>query len=128
MLASHFHAESAFPPATLHSAPRRDRASDGQRTTEALQLVAESLPVQRRVVHAGDTLYRAGQRFTHLHIASSEMYKIVNLSIDGREQIVSLKFRGDWLGFDGIAEGIHDCDASALDTGEVWAVPYAALM
>ncbi|HEX4510737.1 MAG TPA: helix-turn-helix domain-containing protein, partial [Burkholderiaceae bacterium] len=59
---------------------------------------------------------------------NSGFYKVVNLSRDGREQIVGLKFRGDWLGFDGIAEGVHDCDAIALDTGEVWAIPYAALM
>jgi CRP/FNR family transcriptional regulator len=117
-----------FAQATPPSSPRNESASDGLRISNALHLVADSVPTQRRVVHAGDTLYRVGERFTHLHVVNSGMYKIVNLSVDGREQIVSLKFRGDWLGFDGIAEGTHDCDAIALDTGEVWAIPYAAMM
>ena len=54
--------------------------------------------------------------------------KIVNQSSDGREQVVGFKFRGDWLGFDGIARGHYAYDAVAMDTGEVWAIPYAALM
>jgi CRP/FNR family transcriptional regulator len=56
------------------------------------------------------------------------MFKVVNLSRDGREQIVGLKYRGDWLGFDGIADQRHDCDAVALDTGEIWSIPYDALL
>ena len=36
---------------------------------------------------------------------NSGFFKLVTLSPDGREQVVSLKFRGDWLGFDGIAHG-----------------------
>jgi len=52
----------------------------------------------------------------------------VNLSPDGREQVVGLKFRGDWLGFDGIAQGRYSCDAIAMDTGEVWIIRYDALL
>ncbi|MBI3369546.1 MAG: helix-turn-helix domain-containing protein, partial [Burkholderiales bacterium] len=46
----------------------------------------------------------------------------------GREQVVGLKFRGDWLGFDGIANGQYGSDAVAMDTGEVWAIRYDALL
>jgi hypothetical protein len=42
--------------------------------------------------------------------------------------VVGLHFRGDWLGFDGIADGRYGCDAIALDTGEVWAVGYTELL
>jgi CRP/FNR family transcriptional regulator len=56
------------------------------------------------------------------------MVKIVNLSPDGREQVVGLHFRGDWLGFDGIANGSYGCDAIAMDTGEVWTFRYDALL
>jgi CRP/FNR family transcriptional regulator len=80
------------------------------------------------VVHAGDTLYQAGERFTSLHVLNSGMVKIVNLSPDGREQVVGLHFRGDWLGFDGIATGHYGCDAIAMDTGEVWTFRYDALL
>jgi CRP/FNR family transcriptional regulator len=53
---------------------------------------------------------------------------VVGLSADGREQVVGLKFRGDWLGFDGIANGQYGCDAVAMDTGEVWVIRYDALL
>jgi CRP/FNR family transcriptional regulator len=80
------------------------------------------------VVHAGDRLYQAGDRFTTLHVLHSGLFKIVNLSPEGREQVVALHFKGDWLGFDGIAGGHYTCDAVALDVGEVWSVDYEALL
>ncbi len=99
-----------------------------RRVADMLALVADAFPVHRRLVHAGDAIHQAGQVFTHLCVLNSGFVKMVNLSADGRDQIVGLKFRGDWLGFDGIAGAVHDCDAIALDTGEVWAIPYDALL
>jgi len=109
-------------PRQLRVASERD-AAHAHRIAERLALVDSSVAVQRRILRAGDLVYQAGQRFTHLYVANTGAYKIVNLTRDGREQIVSLKFRGDWLGLDGLADGAHDCDAVAMDTGEVWAVP-----
>jgi CRP/FNR family transcriptional regulator, anaerobic regulatory protein len=99
-----------------------------QQVADTLALLADTLAPQRRVVHAGDLVHRAGERFDHLYILNSGFFKIVNLSSDGREQVVGLKFRGDWLGFDGIAGGRYTCDAIAMDTGEVWALRYDALL
>ncbi|MEO7245358.1 MAG: Crp/Fnr family transcriptional regulator [Rubrivivax sp.] len=101
---------------------RPPRASRG--IVETLNLLDDKLALQRRVVHAGDAIYQAGERFVNLCILNSGFVKIVNLAPDGREQVVGLKFRGDWLGFDGIAEGEYSCDAIALDTGEVWLIRY----
>jgi CRP/FNR family transcriptional regulator len=117
----------------LASAPDRktDAAANqlaSQHIADTLQLLSDALPVQRRVVHAGDTIYQAGERFGNLYILNSGFIKIVNLSPDGREQVVGLKFRGDWLGFDGIAHGQYSCDAVAMDTGEVWVMRYDALL
>ena len=95
---------------------------------ERLQLLARHVPLQRRAVHAGDTLYRAGDRFECLHVLNVGFYKTVNLAADGREQVSGLHFKGDWLGFDGIAAGRYGCDAVAMDTGEVWSVRYADLL
>jgi CRP/FNR family transcriptional regulator len=103
-------------------------ATRGRRIGELLALVSDSVPVQRRLMREECAVYRAGQRFTNLYIVNSGFYKVVTLSPDGREQIVSLKYRGDWLGLDGIADERHDCDAIAMDTGEVWAIPYASLL
>jgi CRP/FNR family transcriptional regulator len=95
---------------------------------ETLRLLQERLVPQRRVVHAGDRLYHAGERFGNLYILNSGFFKVMTVSSDGREQVVGLKFRGDWLGFDGIAGAQYACDAVAMDTGEVWVVRYDAVL
>jgi len=73
-------------------------------------------------------LYRAGEAFTHLHVLNSGFFKMISVSADGREQVVGLKFRGDWLGFDAIAGASHACDAVAMDTAEVWSLRYDELL
>ncbi len=102
-------------------APTRDLSA-------TLQLLEQALPITRRLVRAGDTVYRAGQHFSQLHVVHSGLFKLVNLASDGREQVVALSFKGDWLGFDGIADGRHSCDAVALDVGEVWTIRYDDLL
>ena len=94
---------------------------------DMLAMLNDTLSPQRRVVHTGDVVYRGGERFDNLYILNSGVFKIVNQSSDGREQVVGFKFRGDWLGFDGIARGRFAYDAVAMDTGEVWVISYAAL-
>jgi CRP/FNR family transcriptional regulator len=97
-------------------------------TAPTMQLIAQTLAPQKRLVHAGDVIYRAGDAFESLYILNSGMTKIVKLTADGREQVVGLKFRGDWLGLDGIGCSAYGCDAIAMDTGEVWAIRYDALL
>ncbi|NCT85073.1 MAG: helix-turn-helix domain-containing protein [Comamonadaceae bacterium] len=126
--------------ATQHTAPRvpaRPAAVDGrcdawndeqQRIADTLKLIAAALEPKRRIVHAGEVIYRAGERFSQLHILNSGFFKLVSMSSDGREQVVGLRLRGDWLGFSAIAQGSYGCDAIALDTAEVWTVRYDALL
>jgi CRP/FNR family transcriptional regulator len=99
-----------------------------QHIADTLKLLGETLTPQRRVLHAGDVIYQAGERFANLYVLNSGFCKIVNLSVDGREQVVGLKFRGDWLGFDGIANAEYACDAVAMDTSDVWVIRYDALL
>jgi len=107
-------------------AAANQRAS--QLLTDTLRLLSDALAPQRRVVHAGDVIHQAGERFGNLYILNSGFFKIVNQAPDGREQVVALKFRGDWLGFDGIANRQYACDAVAMDTGEIWVTGYDALL
>lgn len=100
----------------------------GQDIPEMLQLLKATLSPVRRVVHTGEVISRAGERFGKLYVLSLGSFKIVNLASDGREQLVGLKFRGDWLGFDGIATGRYSCDAIAMDVSEIWEVPYEELL
>lgn len=101
---------------------------NGQEVAEALRLLAARLEPQRRIVRAGDAIYRAGDRFASLYVLNSGSVKVVNSSSDGREQVVGLRLRGDWLGFDGIASQRYGCAAIAMDTGEIWEIRYDALL
>jgi CRP/FNR family transcriptional regulator len=117
--------------AALSALPSEDRQEDdraSRRVADNLRLLTERLAPRRRVVHAGDIVFAAGDRFDTLYVLTSGFFKMVNLAADGREQVVSLKFRGDWLGFDGIAAGSYSCDAVAMDTGEVLAIRYDQLL
>jgi CRP/FNR family transcriptional regulator len=98
------------------------------RIAETFDLLTKTMDPVRRVVRAGERIYRNGERFAKLYVLSSGSFTIVNLAADGREQVVALKFRGDWLGFDGIASNQHSCDAIAMDISEVWEVPYDRLL
>ena len=131
-------ASSALAPIRVHHLADAHRAKSARadeadkaasaRIAATLKLLNETLAPQRRMVHAGDVIYQAGERFGNLYVLNSGFGKIVNLSRDGREQVVGLKFRGDWLGFDGIASGQYTCDSIAMDTGEVWTIGYDALL
>lgn len=127
------HQTPAIPTSPSHKAagaapiaPARRPA--GERIAQLLSLIDTELTVVRRVVHAGEPVYRAGDAFESLYVVHAGMFKTVNVSSDGREQVVGLHFKGDWLGFDGIADGCFGCDAIAMDTGEVWTLRYDALL
>jgi CRP/FNR family transcriptional regulator, anaerobic regulatory protein len=113
------------PPARFDEAANRDAS---RAIGDALTLLNEVFAPQRRIVHAGDRIYQSGERFGNLYVLNSGLFKIVNLASDGRELVVGLKFRGDWLGFDGIAGGSYACDAVAMDTGEVWVLRYERIL
>jgi CRP/FNR family transcriptional regulator len=95
---------------------------------ETLALIERHLPFLRRTVQAGCRVQRAGETFRSLHVVNSGVAKLVNLAPDGRAQVVGLHFKGDWIGFDGIATGRCACDAVAMDTSDVWSVPYTAVV
>lgn len=93
-----------------------------------LELLEHELPVLRRVLRAGDTLYRAGEKFRDIHILGAGLCKLYGLSAEGREELITMLFKGDWLGFDGLANGSHSCSATAADVSEVLTVRYESLV
>jgi CRP/FNR family transcriptional regulator len=113
----------------------RPRASESnaagairQRIGTTVALLNDHVAFTRRVLHAGDVIYQAGQAFDSLYFLHAGTAKTVNLASDGRTQVVGLSFGGDWLGFDGIAAGQYTCEAIAMDIGEVWVIRYDALI
>ena len=120
--------QAMFAGRSAHADDHAENQRTSQRIADVLKLLNDALQPARRMVHAGDVVYQAGERFQNLYILNSGFCKIVNLSADGREQVVGLKFRGDWLGFDGIANTQYTCDAIAMDTSDVWVIAYDALL
>ena len=98
-----------------------------QRMLEVMRIIRDVVQPAAKVVRAGDMIFRAAQPFSTVYLINAGAFKLVSRSLDGREQIVSLKFRGDWLGFSGIAHGRHPCDAVAMDTGNISLIPYDTL-
>ena len=121
------HHDDAAAPAVRRD-ERWETRQEARRLSEMLALVAEHVPLQRRVLHAGESVYRCGDAFTQLFVLNTGCCKLINSAADGRAQVVGLQFRGDWLGFDGMADGRYRCDAVALDTGEIWALRYDQLL
>lgn len=99
-------------------------ATAPERIAHSLRLVQQFVPIQHRLVRAGDRIYEAGQPFKCLYVLNSGIFKTLNTSQDGREQVVGLHFKGDWMGFDGIASGHYGNDAVAMDTADVWCLNY----
>lgn len=124
----HVEAPVSRPASFLHRPGVPSSMDIGDPIGSRLRRLREQLDPVRRVVHAGETIFQAGERFTHLHVVNAGLFKLINTSADGREQVVGFKFRGDWIGFDGIADGHHRSDAVAMDTSEVWVVRYEQLL
>jgi CRP/FNR family transcriptional regulator len=93
-----------------------------------LALLAAHAPISRRVHHAGEHIYHAVDAFDRLYVVGAGLCKTIEVSRDGREQVVAVHFKGDWMGLGGIAAGHYGCDAIAMDTCEVWSISYEALI
>jgi diguanylate cyclase (GGDEF)-like protein/PAS domain S-box-containing protein len=95
---------------------------------DMLRTLERNVPVHRRAARAGHKVFRAGDRFCEIHVIRCGVCKLTKTTSDGGGQLVSLAFKGDWLGFDGIDGGVYGCDAEAVDAGEVWAIRYDELL
>jgi CRP/FNR family transcriptional regulator, anaerobic regulatory protein len=78
-----------------------------------------------RKVKRGEALFRAGDRFDALFALRAGSLKTVVTQDGGREQVTGLLLAGDALGFDSIEEGVHTCDAIALEDSTVCVVPFS---
>ncbi|MBC7470876.1 MAG: helix-turn-helix domain-containing protein, partial [Ramlibacter sp.] len=81
----------------------------------------------RRRIKAGQSLYRAGDRFHSIYAVRSGTLKTSLQMADGREQVSGFYLGGELMGLDGFADGKHASSASALEDAEVCAIPFAHL-
>lgn len=113
----------AQPQTQAVAAAPQDREQD---SVEAL--LERELRAVRRKLRPGDVIYRAGEKFREVHLLRVGLCKQFSLSAEGHEDLVAMLFKGDWLGFDGMADGRHSCSAVAADVGELLTVCYEALL
>jgi CRP/FNR family transcriptional regulator, anaerobic regulatory protein len=99
--------------------------SAGLEARSMLQL--DELVKTRIRLRKGDTLYRAGGRFSALYSIRSGSCKTVILAEDGKEQIAGYHMTGEVIGIDGIGDERHECEAIALEDTEVCVLPFDQL-
>lgn len=108
--------------------PRRDFGISGAAVSEPRRPEPPPhWPFQRRTVRAKQYVFHAGQPKQSLFLVHAGVFKTCLVAEDGREKITSFRLRGDILGLDAVDLPAYGCDAIALDTGEVWELPYASL-
>ena len=84
----------------------------------------DSLVGRRIRLRKGETLFRAGEKFTSLYAVRSGSCKTVLPGEDGQDQVAGYHMPGDVIGTDGIGGDSHDCEAIALEDMEVCGLPF----
>lgn len=97
------------------------------RACDTLHALADALAPQRVLVRRGDVLFQAGARCASLYILNGGIFRMTVSRPEAAEQEAGYRFRGDWLGLDGLACGRHRSTAIAIDAGEVWSLRLGAL-
>jgi len=121
------HAAYAEPDSAAACADAAQVGDDGLESWLQRELLRRGWPLQRRRVRAKQHVFRAGQPRTALYLVHAGCFKTALVSEDGREKITGFRLRGDLLGLDALDMSAYACDAVALDTGELWEVPFARL-
>jgi len=87
----------------------------------------DALMSTRIRLRKGETLFRAGDRFTSLYAIRSGSFKTVLLAADGQDQVAGYHMSAEIIGTGGIGTGSHGCQAIALEDTEVCVLPFERL-
>lgn len=87
----------------------------------------ERLSGSKRMLRAGETLYRAGDAFNSLYAIRSGSFKSVVMAVDGDTQVTNFALPGDLLGLDAYSCGSHPSFAEALVDSSVCVLPFSQL-
>jgi CRP/FNR family transcriptional regulator len=93
---------------------------------EALSQI-DQLVAGRNRLRKGETLFRAGERFTSLFAIRTGSCKTMSLAEDGQDQVAGYHMAGEIIGTDGIGNDEHACQAVALEDTEVCVLPFERL-
>ncbi|MFZ2507242.1 MAG: helix-turn-helix domain-containing protein [Steroidobacteraceae bacterium] len=85
----------------------------------------EVLVTQRGPVNEGEHLFRIGDPLADIYAVRGGYFKSYLVESNGREQVLGFHLPGELIGLDAIWPERHQCNAVALNTGSVCAMPYA---
>ncbi|WP_066961377.1 fumarate/nitrate reduction transcriptional regulator Fnr [Microbulbifer sp. Q7] len=87
----------------------------------------EQVTRKKRVVRAGETLFRAGDPFASLYAIRSGSFKSAVIGADGDTQVTHFALPGELLGLDAYSGGSHPGFAEALEDSSVCVLPFTQL-
>lgn len=85
-------------------------------------------PMPIRRLRAGDTLFHQGLPAQAVYFVRAGTFKVLRTAEDGYEQVLGFSGRGDILGFDAVARGLHPSEAVALEDSSAYVVLLADLL
>lgn len=113
----------------------RTRCSYCTQAMECLQSALSPLSIPEldkaaghsHILHRGEHLFRAGQKFQSIYIIRSGAVKTYCIDHAGRETVVGLYLPTELLGVDAIESGKHPYSAVALETSSYCPITYEQL-
>jgi CRP/FNR family transcriptional regulator, anaerobic regulatory protein len=81
----------------------------------------------RGPIRGGEHLFREGDSFQALYAVKSGALKTYTIDSQGREHVLGFHIGGEVVGLDGIHSGHNRCNAVALQTTSVCALPFSRL-
>jgi CRP/FNR family transcriptional regulator, anaerobic regulatory protein len=87
----------------------------------------ESIVHTRGPIRAGEHLFREGDAFHALYAVKSGALKTYTIDNEGREHVLGFHIAGEVAGLDAIHSGRNRCNAVALQSTAVCALPFARL-
>jgi len=95
--------------------------------TRSERNTADHMVINRPRLRRGESLYRAGDRFTSLYAVRKGFFKSTTVLENGRDQVTGYAMTGEVLGMDAIGSDRHNCNTIALEDSDVCAIPFAGL-
>ncbi|WP_428820208.1 fumarate/nitrate reduction transcriptional regulator Fnr [Microbulbifer sp. MCCC 1A16149] len=87
----------------------------------------EQVTRKKKILKAGDTLFRAGDPFSNLYAIRSGSFKSAVIGADGDTQVTHFALPGELLGLDAYSGGSHPGYAEALEDSSVCVLPFTQL-
>ena len=87
----------------------------------------ESIVHTRGPIRAGEHLFREGDSFQALYAVKTGALKTYTIDSQGREHVLGFHIAGELAGLDGIYSSRNRCNAVALQTTSVCALPFSRL-